>query len=59
MLLFEQKGIIMRVKLFIIAIFFLCIGLFKKNQPVTSDQLCYVVGSIFVLLAIVLDDKKK
>jgi len=57
--LFEQKGMIMRLKLFIIALIFLCIGLFIKNQLVTSEQLCYVVGSIFVLLAIALDDRKK
>lgn len=48
----------MRIKCFIVAVFFMFLGLLTKNEPVTNDELCYFIGSVFVILGVI-DDRKK
>ncbi len=48
----------MRIKCFIVAMFFMFLGLLTKKDSVTNDELCYFIGSVFVILGVI-DDRKK
>ena len=55
---FAKKGVKMRIKCFIAAMFFMFLGLLTRKDPVTNDELCYFIGSVFVILGAI-DDRKK